>query len=248
MPLKPQPLNDERSRSLDVFLLGLVDFESCVALQEIILQEISGRNDGHGVLLICEHLPLLTIGREGSHAHLTSERQELTARQIETRWINRGGGCLIHGPGQLAFYPILPLGRLGIGLDQYRWMLEETALRMAAEYRIAAERVEGSPGVQGRTGQFAYIGGGVKSWVSYHGMFLNVHPRLDWMRLVQSHPGGLRSTSLEVERMHRIGMHSVRESLMRHFADVSGYRRYHPYTGHPLLRRTRRKLIHAGNR
>lgn len=62
-----------RRESLDVFLLGLVDFESCVALQEIILQEIRNRDDRHGVLLVCEHLPLLTIGREGSHAHLSCE-------------------------------------------------------------------------------------------------------------------------------------------------------------------------------
>ncbi len=232
-----------RRESLDVYLLGLVDFESCVALQEIILQELSTR-----VLLVCEHLPLLTIGREGSHAHITCERQELTARQIETRWINRGGGCLIHAPGQIAFYPILPLNRIGMGLDQYRNSLEETVLRVAGELRIPAERAVGTSGVVGRTGQFAHIGSAVKSWISYHGMFVNVQPRLDWIRLVQSNPTGLRATSLEVERMSRIGMHSVRESLFRHFAALAGYQQYYLYTGHPLLRRTRRKFVHAGNR
>jgi len=236
-----------RRESLDVYLLGLVDFESCVVLQEIILQEISARNDRHGVLLVCEHLPLLTIGREGSHSHVTCDRLELTSRRIDTRWINRGGGCLIHAPGQIAFYPILPLNRIGIGLDQYRGILEETVLRVAAELRIAAERAVGTPGVTGRTGQFAHIGTAVKSWTSYHGMFINVQPRLDWIRLVQSNPAGLRASSLEVEKMQRIEMHAVRESLFRHFASLAGYQQYYPYTGHPLLRRARRKFVHAGN-
>jgi len=236
-----------RRESLDVYLLGLVDFESCVALQELLLQEISERSDCHGVLLVCEHLPLLTIGREGSHAHLPNDRQELVSRQIETRWINRGGGCLIHAPGQVAFYPILPLERLGVGLEEYRYRLRETALRMATEMRVSASGTSDGAGVEGRTGQFAFIGSAVKSWISYHGMYVNVHSRLDWIRLVQTNPSGLRATSLEVERMQRMGMHSVRESLVRHFAAISGYDRYHLYTGHPLLRRTRRKLIHAGN-
>ncbi len=237
-----------RRESLDVFLLGLVDFESCVALQEIILQEIRNRDDRHGVLLVCEHLPLLTIGREGSHAHLSCEGGELVSRRIETRWINRGGGCLVHAPGQIAFYPILPLNRMDLGLEEYRAVLEETGLRTARELRIQAERSVETPGIQGRTGQFGFVGTAVKSWVSYHGMFLNVQPRLDWMRLVRTSPSGPRATSLEVERMHRIGMHAVREGMIRHFASLAGYGRYHLYTGHPLLRLTRRKLVHAGNR
>lgn len=239
---------DMQKESLDVYLLGLVDFESCVVLQDVLLRDIEARSDRHGALLICEHPPLLTIGREGSHAHIACDRQELLSRQIDTRWINRGGGCLMHAPGQLAIYPILPLDRFQWGMDAYRNMLEETVLRVASELRIPAERAVGSPGVSGRTGQFAYIGAAVKSWISYHGMFLNVHPRLDWIRLVGSDPAGVRPTSLEAERMTRINMHAVRESLVRNFADLAGYSRFYPYSEHPLLRRTRRKFVHAGNR
>lgn len=236
-----------RRDSLDVYLLGLVDFESCVALQELILREIADRDDCFGVVLVCEHLPLLTIGREGSHAHISAEVEEFASREISTRWINRGGGCLVHSPGQIAFYPVLPLRRIGMGLTEYRHALEETLLRVSGELRISAVRSSGMPGIVGRTGQLAYIGAAVKSWISYQGMYLNVRPRLDWLRLVDSSAGGERASSLEVERMSRLEMHTVRESLIRNFVQVSGYRQFFVHTGHPLLHPVRRKFVHAGN-
>src|SRR5207237_1247638 len=86
--------------SLEVHLLGLVDFDACLFLQERLVEELSQRDDGHGAVLVCEHPPLITIGREGSQAHILCEPQELVARQLEVRWLNRGGGCLVHVPGQ----------------------------------------------------------------------------------------------------------------------------------------------------
>src|SRR4051812_20367886 len=94
--VKPQATS-----SLEVHLLGLVDFDSAVFLQEKLLYETSERNDTQGALLVCEHPPVVTIGREGSSSHILANSSELTARQIETRWVNRGGGSIMHAPGQL---------------------------------------------------------------------------------------------------------------------------------------------------
>ena len=44
---------------------------------------------------------------------------ELAARCWPVRWVNRGGGCVLHLPGQLAIYPILALDRLGLGLQAF---------------------------------------------------------------------------------------------------------------------------------
>lgn len=230
--------------SLEVHLLGMVDFDACLFLQERLVAEIGERDDGQGALLVCEHPPLITVGREGSLAHILCEPAELVARQLEVRWLNRGGGCLVHAPGQLAVYPILPLQRRGMGLSAYRQAVEGAAVDLCRELKIPAH-TGNEPGVWCRSGQVAHLGAAVKSWISYHGLFVNVSPAMDWLRLVRPNVAETRLTSLAAERLQPVTMHAARESLIRNLAARCGYERYHLYTGHPLLRRTKRVCIYA---
>ncbi|MSR57059.1 MAG: lipoyl(octanoyl) transferase [Planctomycetaceae bacterium] len=232
-----------REPALEVHLLGLVDFDSCLALQELLTTQIAAGTDGHGSLLICEHPPLVTVGREGSRDHILCPPEELTSRQMEVRWMNRGGGCVVHVPGQLAVYPILPLDRRGLGLAAYRERLEQAVIDTCGELRVAAWREPDTAGVWSRGGQLAQVGVTVRSWVSSHGLFLNVNPRMDALRLVRSVTG--RLTSLAAERRTPTAMSAVRESLIRRLAARLDYDRYHLSTGHPLLRRTRRVMAYA---
>lgn len=231
------------SGPLEVHLLGVVDFDAALFLQERLVYEISGRDDALGGLLLCEHPPMVTVGREGSRADILCDPRELTARLIDVRWVNRGGGCLVHAPGQLAVYPIVPLERIGIGLAEYRRRLEETVLDLCRELKMPAGRCDDEPGVFCRCGQFAHLGVAVRSWVAYHGMFINVNPALELMRLVRPNACGERVTSLAAGRVRATSMHSVRESLLRNLAARLGYTAYHVYTGHPLLQRTRQKVF-----
>jgi lipoate-protein ligase B len=232
--------------ALEVYLLGLVDFDSALFLQDRLVYEIAGRSDAQGALLVCEHPPIVTIGREGSRAHVLAEPRDLVARQMDVRWLNRGGGTLVHAPGQLAIYPILPLERLGIGLAEYRRRLEQSVIDTAAEVHVPAHRRPDEPGVWCRTGQFAFLGAAVKGWISYHGMFVNVSPTTDMLDLVRSVKPGDRVTTLAAQRCRLTSMHAVRAGLVRNLARQLGYERHHLYTGHPLLRRTTRKIyVHA---
>jgi len=231
--------------SLEVHMLGLVDFESSLVLQERLVYEISGRDDCQGALLLCEHPPVLTIGREGSRAQVRCDSSELLARQLDVRWLNRGGGSVVHAPGQLAVYPILPLQRLGFGLADFRHALEAAVLDLCREMKIPADRDAVEPGVWCRGGKLAHVGVAVKSWVSYHGLFLNVAPAMDWIRLAEPRGEDPRQTCLAAERLRPVGMASVRESLVRNLARHCGYDRFHLYTGHPLLRRTRKVIVYA---
>jgi lipoyl(octanoyl) transferase len=225
---------------LDVRLLGTVDFESAQFLQERFVYEISGRTDRFGGLFLCEHPPLITIGRAGSRAHVLLEQRELSARGLQVRWLNRGGGCLVHAPGQLAVYPVVPLQRLGLGLADYRAALVGGILDLCRELEIAAWPVERSYAVAGRGGVFAFVGAAVKRWIAYQGMFINVDPLLQTQRLVSVGGHKLRPTSLQALRGRAIAMSSVRESLIRNLARRLGYPQYQIFTGHPLLVRTRR--------
>jgi lipoyl(octanoyl) transferase len=239
---EPLPI-PARSGALEVYLLGLVDFDAAQFLQERLMRDVSGYDDGRGAVLVCEHPPLITVGREGSRSEIRCSQDELTARQIEVRWINRGGGCLVHAPGQLAVYPILPIAERGWGLAAYRERLEQSLLAMCRDMRIAAEPAPCRPGVVCRSGQVAHVGVAIRSWISSHGMFVNVNPRMDALALVRS--GGMRASSLAAQRGAPVAMPAVRESLVRNLAARLEYSRFHLYTGHPLLRRTKRVVAYA---
>lgn len=249
------------SSALEVFLLGKVDFASALGLQSRLLDQIAERTDTHGIVLVCEHPPAISIGREGSFADVLVEREELLARQMEIRWLSRGGGTFAHVPGQVAVYSIVPLKRLKLGLIEYRQRLEQALLACAADLDVDATPGTTVPGAVCRCGQFAFIGAGVRDWVSHGGMYVNVsvpHDALDLVRWTNGRHGpasgaasvddvervspGERVTSLAAQRTRPTAMSSVRESLIRHLAESLGYDSYHLYTGHPLLHRSTRKV------
>lgn len=237
-----QPVTAGTSAPLEVYLLGLVDYSSALFLQERLVYDISGREDRLGALLLCEHPPLITIGREGSRADVLADERELTARQLEVRWSKRGGGGCVHMPGQLAVYPIIPVGRLSLGLTEYRRRLEQAVVDLCGELHLPAWREPSAPGVWCRGMQIAQTGIAVRSQVAFQGLFLNVCPPLDWSRLVRPDLSGKAIASLAAAKNRPVAMHTVREGLIRHLAGRLGYGCQHIYTGHPLLRRTRKRM------
>lgn len=235
-------LSSTRRDTLDVHLLGVVDYDSARFLQDRLVYEIAGRDDRYGGMLLCEHPPLITIGRNGTRSQVRVDSAELSARLIDVRWVSRGGGALVHAPGQLALYPIVPLQRLGLDLQAYRRVLEESVVEACAELRIPAERDRQVPGVRCRIGRFAHTAAAVRSWISLYGIYVDVHTPPEFLDLVESDPGQRRAASLAAQRVGQIGMSSIREALMRHVAERLGYSSFHLYTGHPLLQRTRRRV------
>ncbi|QDU80299.1 Octanoyltransferase [Polystyrenella longa] len=237
-----------RSDALEVHLLGLVEYEAAQFLQERLIYEISGRSDKMGGLLLCEHPPMITMGREASRSQILVDEQDLRARQIELKWVNRGGGTIMHAPGQLAVYPILPLNRLEIGLEEYRHQLQEATIAMCREMKIKANRADNlseganDPGIFCHSGQLGTIGAAVKSWTSFHGLFLNVCPDMELVRWAQMNTMGVRLTSMAAQQVRPVSMHKVRESMIRHVAETFDYSRYHVYTGHPLLVRKKKQI------
>ena len=235
--------------SLEVYLLGLLDFDAALFLQERLMMDVARRNDGQGALLVCEHPPLVTIGREGSRADIGCSHEELAAREIKVRWLNRGGGSLMHLPGQLALYLILPLARRGWGMAAYRERLEEALLDLCRELRIRAWRRSPGTGIFCRGGKVADVGVAVRQGVTSHGVYVNVNPRMDVVSLVCARDDGRpiapRASSLAAERGIPVAMAAVRESLVRRLAARLDYDRYHLYTGHPLLRRKRQVVAYA---
>ena len=228
--------------SLEVRLLGVVDYDSAAALQDRLHAEIAERSDRLGALVICEHPPVVTVGREGGGDRVGLIRDELAARLIDLRWVARGGGTLMHLPGQLVVYPIVPLSRLSISVVEFRRRLLSSLIAVCRDQRVDAWDGPDGQSVRCRLGRIASVGVAVRDHVTFHGMFLNVNPNPNLLQLMQATSIAGRLTSLSSQRMSPVSMQAVRESTIRHLAEMLGYSEWNVYTGHPLLRRDQKKV------
>jgi lipoyl(octanoyl) transferase len=204
--------------ALQAYLLGSVDFGAALDLQRLLAYQVAG-DRGQAVVILCEHPPLITIGRQGSHNHVQFEPEELHVRGWRVRWVNRGGGTLLHLPGQLAIYPILPLDRLGLGIDGYMATLESVLLAVLDDFSVRPDAPHGSSGIRVGGRLIADFGVAVRDWVTYYGAVLNVNPDLDLYRRVRCGvPADGAMTSLERERRGPLRAALVRERFLEHFA------------------------------
>ena len=101
--------------TLEVYMLGLVDFLEVQQLQRRIVYDLG--EQGGAALILCEHPPTISVGRAGSRAHIGPDDDTLRALGIKVHWVNRGGGCVFHLPGQLSAYFALPLESAGLTLS-----------------------------------------------------------------------------------------------------------------------------------
>ena len=105
-------------------------------------------------LLLCEHPPVITLGRNSSRANILASDEFLAARNVELHEINRGGDVTYHGPGQLVGYPIVDLrgdwpNKRGpfLGPVDFVRMLEEALIRACADFGVMAKRIPKCTGV-----------------------------------------------------------------------------------------------------
>lgn len=230
------------SEALEVYLLGMVDFDALQALQRVILDDLSERNDRLGVLIVCEHPPVVSIGRDGSIADLLAEPEHLVAQQIDVRYVARRGGVILHGPGQIAGYLMLPIERMEVTHAAFGRRVQSVLQRIATEQHVPSWPAKSLPGLECRCGQFAWLGSGTDCGASSHGFVLNVNPDVVGQRLVQPAPAGGAIASMSMQRMRVVSMPKVREGLVRHLSTEFGYEDFHVYTRHPLLKRTSRTV------
>lgn len=228
---------ESESPAVQTYLLGQLSLRRLLRLQERIAMQIGSRDDGQICLLLCEHPEIVTVGRGGSPEAIRAESGLLRRRQIDVRWVKRGGGCILHAPGQLAVYSVVPLDWHGFSPGEYLDRLQGGLLRCLEELGIGARTQPARHGLWGRTGQLVAMGVAIRDGVSRHGAFINVCPAMGLFRLVESDPVGLTSMScLVAERQQPVKMTKVRAEVVRHLTAALGCDRYHLYTGHPWLR------------
>jgi len=177
--------------------------------------------------LLLEHAPVYTAGKRTA----VSDRPlgDPGAPVID---VDRGGKISWHGPGQLMAYPITKL-REPVDVVAYVRALEESMIRVCAEFGLRAVRVEGRTGAwlpadpaRGlRDRKIGAIGARVARGVTMHGLALNCDCDLTWFdRIV---PCGIRDadvTSLTTETGIDVSVSDVTPLLERHLTAALGYR------------------------
>ena len=192
--------------------LGRVPYADGLAIQQ---QVIAARklNLIADTLLLLEHPPVLTLGRNSSRANVLASDEFLQQRGIELHEINRGGDVTYHGPGQLVGYPIIDLrgdlpGKKGphLGPVDFVRMLEEVLIRTCGDFGVMAQRISKRTGVWTLAGgsieekKIAAIGVHVSQGVTSHGFALNVTTDLrDFEWIVPCGITDRQVTSLELE-------------------------------------------------
>jgi lipoyl(octanoyl) transferase len=139
---------------ISVLQLGALDYATGLRLQERL---IALRKDGRigDVLLLLEHAPVITLGRNAQPGNILASPELLAQRGVEVFESDRGGDVTFHGPGQLVGYPIFDLRGIGssdpkrksLGAVEYVRRLEEVLIRTCAEFTIPTKRISGLTGV-----------------------------------------------------------------------------------------------------
>lgn len=172
--------------------LGLKEYEEVWKLQRKLVFE---RSEGTApdTILLCQHLPVYTIGRSSKQA--VPEGLPYPVHKIE-----RGGDLTFHGPGQLVGYPIIKLSEHGLKPRSYLHALEAVLMEAIRPFGVKAETVKGFTGLWVGRKKLASIGVAVRGGVSYHGFALNVNNSLAPFRLI--HPCKLESDVMT--SMHKL--------------------------------------------
>jgi lipoic acid synthetase len=173
-------------------------------------------------LLLLEHPPVFTIGRNGDGTNLLVDRIGLGA---EVHHVDRGGDITFHGPGQLVGYPILNLDDPK-QIVPYVRLLEQTLIATLGEFGVAAWAEPGYTGVWTERGKVAAIGVRVARRVTMHGFALNLHPDMSFFGMMN--PCGITDrpvTSLSELAGRKVTLEEATEKLIPRFVDAFGYER-----------------------
>ena len=223
---------EKRFPLISVLQLGTIDYPTGLRLQQklVALRKESRIGD---VLLLLEHTPVITLGRNAKAGNVVASPEVLAGRKVEVFECDRGGDVTFHGPGQLVAYPIFDLrglpsdseNRKTLGAVEFVRRLEEVLIRTCAEFGIPAKRVAGLTGVwtsgTAPEAKIAALGIHISRGVTSHGIALNVNTDLSFFNLIV--PCGITSkpvSSMQKELGRTLAMQDVAHALSRSFGSV----------------------------
>ena len=205
---------------LAVQRLGRLRYADALDLQASLVTE---RKAGSipDTLLLLEHDPVFTLGRNAQPQNLRFSQETLRQKGFDVFEIGRGGDVTFHGPGQIVGYPIIDLSPDRRDVHRYVRDLEDVMIRTCADFEVQARQVPGLTGAWVGEEKIGAIGVRISRWVTSHGFALNVSTDLAGFDLIV--PCGIQDrgvTSLERLLGRPVPLDDVVESLVRQFATV----------------------------
>jgi lipoyl(octanoyl) transferase len=203
--------------------LGTVAYADALEMQESLVNQ--RKSDAiPDTLLLLEHPPVITLGRAARRSNVIAGDDYRSAIGVELFETGRGGDVTFHGPGQLVGYPIINLAPDRCDVKKYVRDLEETMIRTASEFGVAAGRIAGLTGVWVGEEKLGAIGVRISRWVTMHGFAFNVRTQLEYFDMIV--PCGIQDhgvTSLEkIQGSATPRIENVAASLAHHFGEVFG--------------------------
>lgn len=224
------------NKKITVQDLGTKDYKETWDFQEELFDAIiqlkrKNRNEDLNIqtpnhFLFVEHPHVYTLGKSGDFNNLLLNEQQLQDKGIQYYKINRGGDITYHGFGQIVGYPILDLDNFFNDIHKYMRFLEETIIKVLADYGIKSERSKGETGVWLDVGTpFArkICAMGVRSsrWVTMHGFALNVNTNLGYFdHIIPCGIKGKAVTSMEAELNQKVDTEEVKQKILTYFAEI----------------------------
>ena len=193
--------------------LGLSDYNDTWKLQKKLQSKrILGEIEDH--LLLVEHPPVFTLGKNASKQHIINNSEDVSIIQTD-----RGGNITFHGPGQLVCYPILDLNHYKRSITWYMRELEQLIIDVLGEYDIKASRKKGLTGTWVKDKKIAALGVRISRWVTMHGFSLNINPDLNFYKNII--PCGIKEygvTSMAKIMGNEVpSMDEVKTKMTKHF-------------------------------
>ena len=196
--------------------LGLSPYQQTWDLQKK-LQSRRIKNEIEDTVLLVEHEPVYTFGKNADENHLLQNYPD----NVNIFHIERGGDITFHGPGQLVGYPIIDLHNYKMSISWFMRSLEDVIINTLMHYDIAANRKEGLTGVWVKDEKIAALGVRISRWVTMHGFALNVNTQLHYYDSII--PCGIFEygvTSMEKVLRKEIDMDEVKHVLIQQFENV----------------------------
>jgi lipoyl(octanoyl) transferase len=210
---------------IQVLHLGQIDYNTALELQKSLV-DLRKREVIADTLLLLEHAPVITLGRNAKQKNIVASPEFLSEKGVELIECDRGGDVTFHGPGQLVGYPIFDLRALNpkIGVIEYVRRIEEVLIRTCGDLGIPTTRVKGLTGVWTAgepQAKIAAIGVHVSRAVTSHGFALNITTDLDYFKLIV--PCGISDkpvTSMQRELGRPLTFEEVMPVVTRNFGFV----------------------------
>jgi lipoyl(octanoyl) transferase len=208
-------------RRVEWSFLGRVPYDQGVRLQSAVRERLR-RGEGPERLLLLEHPPVYTLGRNADATDVVADGEWLARRGIALFESDRGGQATYHGPGQLVGYPIIDLNPDRRDVRRYVVDLCSVLVSALADLGIVAQaRPAPHIGVWVGEAKIASLGVHLSRWVTTHGFALNVSPDLEhFSGLVPCGMPGVALTSVAAQRGAAPPLAAIARSLVPHFAAV----------------------------